>query len=49
MNSSKLIRGGVAAGVVSFLLSGLWHVALLGDFYESATAGVREPSVTSCL
>ena len=45
MNGSKLIRGGLAAGVVSFLFSGLWHVALLGDFYESATAGMREPSL----
>ena len=45
MNRSKLIRGGVAAGVVSFLLSGLWHVLLMGNFYESATAGMREPSI----
>jgi hypothetical protein len=27
---------------VAFLLSGLWHVVLMSDYYESVTVGGRE-------
>ena len=39
MNGRKLLLGGLAAFAVAFPLSGLWHVGLMGDFYESATVG----------
>ena len=43
MNSRKFFLGALAALVVGFPLSGLWHVLLMGDFYEaSATGGMRE-------
>ena len=40
MNGQKFLLGALAAFVVGFGLSGLWHVVLLADFYESRAAGV---------
>ena len=42
MNGRKLVLGALAAFLVAFLLSGLWHVVLMGEYYESATVGGRE-------
>jgi len=38
MNGRKFLLAALAAFLVGFLLSGLWHVLLLGDFYESNSA-----------
>ena len=44
MNGRKLVLGALAAFVVAYLLSGLWHVLLLADFYEStARVTMRAP------
>lgn len=44
MNGRKLVLAALAAAVVGFLLSGLWHTLLMADFYESAAAGTtRDP------
>ena len=44
MNGRKFLLGALAAFVVGFLLSGLWHVLLMADFYESNAFGaMREP------
>ena len=44
MNGRKFVLGALAAFVVGFLLSGLWHVLLMADFYESNAFGaMREP------
>ena len=44
MNGRKFVLGALAAFVVGFLLSGLWHVLLMADFYESNAVGaMREP------
>lgn len=44
MNGRKFLLGALAAFVVAFLLSGLWHVLLMADFYETNAAGaMREP------
>ena len=44
MNSRKLVLGALAAFAVAFPLSGLWHVLLMNDFYNSAAAGtMRDP------
>ena len=42
MNGRKLVTGALVASVVAFLLSGLWHVVLMSDYYESVTVGGRE-------
>ena len=42
MSGRKLVTGALVAFVVAFLLSGLWHVVLMGDYYESVTVGGRE-------
>ena len=42
MNGSKFVPGALVAAVVAFLLSGLWHVVLMSDYYESAAVGGRE-------
>jgi len=42
MNGRRFLIGALAAFAVAFLLSGLWHVVLMGDFYESATVSGRE-------
>ena len=42
MNASKFVTGALVASVVAFLLSGLWHVVLMGEYYESVTVGGRE-------
>ena len=36
------MTGALVAFLVAFLLSGLWHVALMGEFYESVAVGARE-------
>ena len=38
MNGRKLIVGTIVAAAVAFLLSGLWHVALMSGFYDSSAA-----------
>ena len=44
MNGRKLVLGALAAFVVAYLLSGLWHVLLMSDFYDSAAGGtMRDP------
>ena len=35
MNTKKMLLACLAAFVVTFLLSGLWHIVLLGDFYKA--------------
>ena len=40
MNAKKLISAWLAAFVVTFLLSGLWHLVLLGDFYNAQTEAI---------
>ena len=42
MNGSKFVPTVLVAAVVAFLLSGLWHVILMSDYYESAAVGGRE-------
>ena len=42
MNGRKFVTGALVASVVAFLLSGLWHVVLMSDYYESVTVGGRE-------
>lgn len=46
MNGRKFVTGAlvasVVASVVAFLLSSLWHVVLMSDYYESVTVGGRE-------
>ena len=42
MNGRKFVTGALVASVVAFLLSGLWHVVLMIDYYESVTVGGRE-------
>ena len=43
MNFKKFIIALVAGFVVMVLLSGLWHMLIMGDFYkEHSTAGARE-------
>ena len=41
MNGRKFVTGALVASVVAFLLSGLWHVVLMSDYYESVTVGGR--------
>ncbi len=44
MSGRKLALGALAAFVVAFPLSGLWHTVLMSGFYESAARGtMREP------
>ncbi len=43
MRASKLILAAVAAFVVMFSLSGLWHQVLLGDYYVAESAAVARP------
>ena len=44
MNARKLFTGAIAAFVVAFPLSLLWHVVLMSDFYDSAAGGtMRDP------
>lgn len=44
MDGRKLISGAAAAFVVAFPLSLVWHVLLMSDFYDTASAGtMREP------
>ena len=44
MNRRKLVLGALAAFAVAFPLSGLWHVLLMSDFYDSASGGtMRDP------
>ena len=35
MNTKKLLLAWLATFVVTFVLAGLWHVVLLGDFYRT--------------
>ena len=42
MNGRKFVIGALVASVVAFLLSSLWHVVLMSDYYESVTVGGRE-------
>jgi hypothetical protein len=39
MNGRKFLLGALAAFFVGFLLSGVWHVLLMAEFYESNAAG----------
>ena len=43
MIGRKFVQGALAAFAVGLLLSGLWHVLLMSDFYESAGAGREAP------
>ena len=44
MNGRRLVLGALAAFLVVFLLSGLWHVLLMRDFYDAAQGGtMRDP------
>ena len=44
MNGRKLVLGALTAFAVAFLLSGLWHVLLMSDFYDAAQGGtMRDP------
>ena len=46
MIGRRFVHGALAAFAVGFLLSGLWHVLLMADFYESSAAGAaREAPV----
>lgn len=45
MNATKLISAWLAAFVVIFLLSGLWHQLLLADFYAAQTAAVARAEI----
>jgi len=46
MIGRKFVQAALAAFAVGFVLSGLWHVLLMADFYESNAAGaVREAPV----
>ena len=49
MIGRKFVLGALAVFVVGFLLSGLWHVVLMGDYYESVTAGGREAPIMSAV
>jgi len=40
MDVKKLLIGAVVAFAVMFLLSYLWHVVLMADFYQSNTGEV---------
>ena len=42
MDFKKFIIALIAGFIVMFLLSGLWHVLILGDFYRSLTPMVRK-------
>jgi hypothetical protein len=39
MIGRKFVQGALAAFAVGFVLSGLWHVLLMADFYEANAAG----------
>lgn len=50
MNARKFLLGTVAAAGVAFLLSFMWHVLLMGDFYDSAASGtLRDPPFFSAI
>jgi len=42
MNARKLVLGAVAAFVVMFALSWVWHEALMADFYQMAEYPMRD-------
>ncbi len=46
MDGRKLFAGALAAFVVAFPLSVVWHVLLMSDFYDAAAAGaMRDPPI----
>ncbi len=45
MNAKKFILAGISAFVVMFLLSGIFHQVLAGDFYRSLPFGTDEPNM----
>lgn len=45
MNATKLLLATVVGFVVIFVLSGLWHSLIMGDFYADQAAAVSRPEM----
>ena len=47
MNAKKMLFALLAGFVVMFLLAGLWHMIIMGDFYKanSSSAALAEPKM----
>ena len=43
MDTKKFILGSLGAAITSFLLGGLWHMILMGDFYTAHMATILRP------
>ena len=47
MDTKKFILGSLGAAITSFLLGGLWHMLLMGDFYTTHMTAIAraEPNI----